>query len=144
MTTAPYMDGAWIHCTHSSFQYKVKERDLRNVSVNLQKMKTKSTFCWFCMWLTSSRTPSTPISSFQRRADTVLLISPQFNAPILVNLHSVVSKIQEAFLSGESPNEQSENFYVSYFLGQFIFNYFKITRVPDRGVPIANHTTPAS
>lgn len=33
------------------------------------------------------------------------LFPPQFNAPILVHLHSVVSKIQESFPSGESPNQ---------------------------------------
>lgn len=74
----------------------------------------------------------------------MLLISPQFNAPILVNLHPVVSEIQEFFLSGESPNHQSENFSVSYFLGQFIFNYFKTAKAPDGGVPIANNATAAS
>lgn len=72
------------------------------------------------------------------------LISPQLNAPILVNLHSEVCEIQESFFSGESPNQQSENFSVSDFLGQFIFNDFKIAKVPDEGMPIANHTTTAS
>lgn len=71
------------------------------------------------------------------------LSSPLFNDPFLVNLHPAVPEIQESCLSSESPNHQYGSFSVSYFLDEWIFNYFKTAKAPEGKVPIANNTTAA-